>query len=88
MKESDLFLFGEWEQLHREAQEAEFVASHPGSRGDSTNAALVATATELRRSADDLFAELLRRNAFGDLAAMPRVRSADAIGDRDAPTAT
>lgn len=72
MNESDLLVFHEWGQLHKEAQEAEYVASHPGSRGDSTNAALVATARDLRHSADSLFAELLRRRAFGVLVAMPR----------------
>jgi hypothetical protein len=71
MKESDQRLFSEWDRANKLAHEAEFVAAHPGSRGEATHPALVTTARDLRLTADGLFKELLLRKAFGELRPMP-----------------
>jgi hypothetical protein len=72
LRHSDLRLLAQWERAHQAALLAEMAVGDPPK---GVPAAQVAVwAREMRGTADTLFGELLRRQAFGRLEPMPSQR--------------
>jgi len=67
-----LQLLGEWELAHRQASQAEFLASRSHGAAPTTSPGIAETAAELRAYADAAFQRLLDAQGFGELRPMPK----------------
>lgn len=76
LTDQHLFLLDQWARAHAEAVQADFVALQANQHLGIDTAHDALSARQLRREADDLFAQLLAHEAFGPLKPMPRVRVA------------